>query len=55
MSTASRSGGNSGTIRPGEMVLNSYRIVREIARGGMGALYEGRHDITGESGDQVCP
>lgn len=48
MSTASRSGGNSGTIRPGEMVLNSYRIVREIARGGMGALYEGRHDITGE-------
>ncbi|MEO1316259.1 MAG: serine/threonine-protein kinase [Pseudomonadota bacterium] len=35
-------------LKPGDLVVNSYRIVREIARGGMGALYEGRHDITGD-------
>lgn len=34
-------------VQPGDLVLNSYRITREVARGGMGALYEGRHDITG--------
>ncbi|MEO1613125.1 MAG: serine/threonine-protein kinase, partial [Pseudomonadota bacterium] len=35
-------------IEPGDLVLNSYVIVREVARGGMGALFEGKHDITGE-------
>lgn len=38
----------AGAISPGDMVLNSYIIQSEIARGGMGALFEGRHDITGE-------
>lgn len=35
-------------LMPGDLVVNSYRITREVSRGGMGALFEGEHDITGE-------
>lgn len=34
-------------LSQGDLVANTYRIEREVARGGMGALFEGRHDITG--------
>ena len=33
-------------LTPGHVVANSYRLKREIARGGMGALFEGE-DLTG--------
>ena len=35
-------------VSVGDLVLNSYRVEREVARGGMGALYDCTHDITGD-------
>lgn len=50
----SRPGSGPGSPSParvglgaGDLAANTYRIEREVARGGMGALFEGYHDITG--------
>lgn len=37
-----------GALRPGDLVHNTFRIDRVLSMGGMGALYAGHHDVTGE-------
>ncbi len=38
---------NAGTLQPGKMIANRYRVIRPIAQGGMGAVYEVEHPATG--------
>jgi serine/threonine-protein kinase len=33
--------------KPGDLISNKYRVLRLIGEGGMGAVYEGRHEVLG--------
>jgi len=43
-----RIGAQTGLFRPGDLLCNRFRVVRLIARGGMGELYEAEDLVLGE-------
>jgi hypothetical protein len=45
--SSTRSLGTATTLRPGELVDERYEVVRFIARGGMGEVYEARDKLLG--------
>ncbi len=37
-----------GALKPGDLIANTFRVDRLLSMGGMGALYAGHHDVTGD-------